>query len=118
MESLHTFQRSFFDILVTAMWCFLNGLRARIDSKKYNQPQMVSPSNIFWGDVAKNCFYSFKYRIENSKLKDWERDIQSQIYINSCICNQKTKFYNSGLTCLKVSLIGFVVYHIWLWFFI
>ncbi|MDF9761077.1 hypothetical protein OKW24_002850 [Peribacillus simplex] len=105
-------------LLVSAMWCFLSGLRAKIDPKKYHQPQMVSPSNIFWGDISKNNFYSYKYRVENYQIKDWEQDMQTQIYINSCICNQKTKFYNSGITCLKISLIGFVIYHIWLWFFL
>ena len=34
-------------LLVAAMWCFLNGLKAKINPRKYKQPHMVSSSNIF-----------------------------------------------------------------------
>lgn len=105
-------------LLALTMWCFLNGLRAKIDPKKYHQSQMISPSNIFWGDISKDSFYTYKYRLENSRITDWEKDMQTQIYINSCICQQKTTLYNIGITCLKISLIAFILYHLWLWFVI
>ena len=103
--------------LIIAMWCFLNGLKAKINPKKYLQPEMVSTSNIFFGDIAKRDFYTYKYKVENFQT-NWHLDMQTQIYINSCICNQKTKNYNCGIFLLKLSLIGFVIYHLWLWFFI
>lgn len=105
-------------LLVISLWFFLNGLKAKIDSKKYHQSQMVSLSNIFWGDISKNNFYSYKYRLEYRGDKDWKQDMMTQIYINSCICTQKSKLYNRGITTLKLSLICFVFYHIWIWFFI
>ncbi|ARK29667.1 hypothetical protein BkAM31D_07230 [Halalkalibacter krulwichiae] len=40
-------------LLVTSLWFFQNGLKAKINSKKYHQSQMVSPSNIFWGYIEK-----------------------------------------------------------------
>jgi hypothetical protein len=101
--------------LIVAFWCFLSGLRAKIDPVKYKQPQMVLPSNIFWGDISRGSFFSYKYRLENSQAKDWIKDMQTQVYINSCICARKSKFYNTGINSLKISIIGFVVYHIWLW---
>lgn len=105
-------------LLATTMWSFLAGLKAKNDSNKYHQPMMVKTSNIFWGSIAKHNFYSYKYRLEHLELDDWIIDMQTQIYINSCICEQKSKSYNRGITSLKLSLISFVAYHIWLWFFI
>jgi len=105
-------------LLTVAMWNFLNGLKAKIDSSKYHQPLMIQKSNIFWGNIAKYNFYSYKYRLVHSELEDWINDMQTQIYINSCICNQKVKFYNNGIFCLKISLLSFVLYHIWLWFLV
>ncbi|AND43191.1 MULTISPECIES: Pycsar system effector family protein [Cytobacillus] len=105
-------------LLVAAMWCFLNGLKAKINPRKYKQPHMVSSSNIFWGDISKHNYFSYKYRMDNSESNDWVKDMQTQIYINSCICAQKAKFYNIGIFCLKSALIGFLIYHIWMWFFL
>lgn len=105
-------------LLVLAMWYFLRGLKARINPKKFSQPQMVFPSNIFWGDIAKNDYFTYKYRLDHYGKVDWIEDMKTQIYINSSICNQKTNSYNCGINCLMFSLFSFVFYHLWLWFFI
>lgn len=105
-------------LLILSIWFFLRGLKAKIDSKNYKQSQMVSPSNIFWGDIAENDYFTYKYKLEHSEQIKWSEDMKTQIYINSCICSKKTKLYNFGINCLTFSLIGFVIYHIWFWFFI
>jgi hypothetical protein len=101
-------------LLLAAMWLFLTALKARINPEKYKEPGMVSPSNIFFGDISKGNFYTYKCRLENSQPNEWERDMQTQIYINSCICSKKAALYNWGITALRYALITFAAYYVWL----
>lgn len=98
------------------MWLFLTALKARIDPKKFKEPGMITPSNIFFGDISKGNFYTYKYRLENPQPNEWERDMQTQIYINSCICSKKASLYNKGIFCLKIALITFACFLFWFWF--
>lgn len=77
---------------------------ASVNIKKYRQQELTTDSLIFFGSIAKkSSFKEYKnmyYQITNiEKLND----LLSQVYINSCIAEQKYSNYNKGLT---FSIIG------------
>lgn len=82
-------------------------LRARLDPKIFQENGLITNSVLFFETIANRKFVDFltdqQRTATNNQL---DKDIDSQIFINSKICQLKFKHYN--LT-LKYCSIGFIV---------
>ncbi|WP_271397625.1 Pycsar system effector family protein [Salinicoccus roseus] len=104
--------------LIGAILCFLQALKGRINSKEYEQDDLVTNSLLHWGNIAGKKYTEFssefKERVDEEKILE---DFTSQIYINSLIVNTKFKCYNTGILLLIIGGIAFIILKICLLFY-
>lgn len=82
-------------------------LRARLDPKVFSENGLTTNSILFFESIANRKFVDFQADQENtSNANQLDNDIDSQVFINSKICQLKFKHYN--LT-LKYCSLGFIV---------
>lgn len=87
-------------------------LKARVNAAVYSQNLLNTQSNIFFLTIANNKYEDFIVNIKNENKTEFLDDLNSQVYINSCIASEKFTNYNKslsstflGLTCLIIFII-------------
>ncbi len=85
-------------------------LKARINPDLYSQNQLNTNSSVFFLTISKNRFEDFENRINNENKLAFLNDINSQVYINSCIATQKFINYNKSLNATFFGLISLIVF--------
>ena len=68
------------------------------------KPKINYVSLLFFGSISKMDRKEYFDKISKINQKQLTSDIKNQIYINSCICNKKFKFYNLAVDCLIISI--------------
>lgn len=87
-----------------------NTLRARINSDVYKQTGLITSSNSFFGTIAQKNFQDFEQATNSENEEEYLKDLNSQIFINSKIADEKFKHYNKSICWTFVSLGIFLVY--------
>jgi hypothetical protein len=85
-------------------------LKGRIDTKVYSQNGLNTDSNIFFGSISSKTFEVFQNESNNEDESTYLNDLNSQVYINSKIVNEKFKNYNKSLFWMMISLAIFILY--------
>lgn len=88
----------------------LLALVARLNPKIYKEKGLVLDSIFFFGSIASMDYEKFKNTLKDSDEAKIENDLDSQIFINSKICNLKFKYYNKAIMYLFFSLILVIIY--------
>lgn len=92
-------------------------LGAKTTLKKANK-DLKQNSKIYFWDIAKSNYETYKKSLLNLEEDTLKDDIISQIYINSCICKKKYMHYKLGLLFsligLAVFLILWILGYVWL----
>ena len=107
--SLHSF---ILLILISLYNAYLT-LRARLDPKIFNEPGLVTNSVLFFETIANRSFNDFQTdqptntNVNSTKL---DNDIDSQVFINSKICQLKFKHYNLTFKFCKFALVAGIIY--------
>jgi len=86
-----------FIVIVLSIYNFFQTLKGRINPNIYKQEGLNINSNIFFGTIANKEYLKFEEEVNNETKENFLKDINSQIFINSHIANQKFKFYNQSL---------------------
>lgn len=89
-----------------------NTLRARINSDVYEQTGLITSSNLFFGTIAQKNFQDFEQATNKESEEDYLKDLNSQIFINSKIADEKFKHYNKSICWTFISLGGFLLVNI------
>lgn len=95
-----------------SIWYLLKGLTAKFDIKKYKDKGIILDSNLFWGVIANKNFIEFNNKLEKLTETALLKDINSQTYINSVICNDKFTNYNAGLLNIKITVVFFIIFQL------
>lgn len=90
----------------------LKGLTASINIEEYKESGIIFKSNIFWGAILTKKFNEFNKELENQTEDMLLKDINSQTYINSIICNDKFKNYNKGIHNIEIAVICFIIFQV------
>lgn len=101
---------SFFISAVITLYNIYLTLIGRIDSKIYSQEKLNVNSNIFFGGISEKTFKDFETETNGENDDKYLNDINSQIFINSNIVNEKFKHYNRSLLWLLVTFGLFLIY--------
>ena len=101
---------AFFITSLITFYQIYSTLKGRIDAKVYQQKGLNTSSNIFFGSIASKSFEGFESESNNEDEPSYLNDINSQIYINSKIVDQKFKHYNKSLFWMFISLGLFILY--------
>ncbi len=97
---------------LTAIACLillLLALIGRVDNKCYKDHKLKTDSLLFFGSIANMSYSNYKEKCERESKGQLINDINSQIYINSQICNYKFKLYNYSI---KLLIISFIILYI------
>lgn len=94
---------SFVAILI-ALILLIFCLKANIDPKKFHQDGMTERSRIFFVSIAKMPYNDFI-----AASKEEERDLSTQVYINSAICTKKFNYYNKAIVWVLVAIPTFLL---------
>lgn len=101
---------SFLTLILMSLYNAYLTLRARLDPKIYAENGLSTNSVLFFETIANRKFIDFVTDQQNTtntaNTNQLDNDIDSQIFINSKICQLKFKHYN--LT-LKYCGIGFII---------
>ena len=100
---------SFLTLILVSLYNAYLTLRARLDPKIFKEKGLTTNSVLFFETIAKRKFVDFvtdQQNTTNTGTNQLDNDIDSQVFINSKICQLKFKHYN--LT-LKYCGIGFIV---------
>lgn len=94
---------------ISCLILLLLALIGRIDSKVYKEHKLKTNSLLFFGSIANMNYSSYKEKCEKESKGQLINDINSQIYINSKICDHKFKLYNYSIKLLISSFIIFFI---------
>lgn len=94
---------------ISCLILLLLALIGRIDSKVYREHKLKTNSLLFFGSIASMNYSSYKEKSEKESKGQLINDINSQIYINSKICDYKFKLYNYSIKLLISSFIIFCI---------
>ena len=94
---------------ISCLLLLLLALIGRIDSKVYKEHKLKTNSLLFFGSIANMNYSSYKEKCEKESKGQLINDINSQIYINSKICDYKFKLYNYSIKLLISSFIIFCI---------
>ncbi len=94
---------------ISCLILLLLALIGRIDSKVYKEHKLKTNSLLFFGSIANMNYSSYKEKCEKESKGQLINDINSQIYINSKICDYKFKLYNYSIKLLISSFIIFCI---------
>ena len=92
-----------------SMLYFLKAIRAKINPDEFDGSGIKKDSLLFFGSVANMEYKDYMKGICDQKNKDKLKDVYSQVYINSRICNQKFIYYNKGIDYSVVAIVIFVI---------
>ncbi|WP_341905536.1 hypothetical protein [Fluviicola taffensis] len=107
--SLYTFLIS----IIISLYNAYSTLRARLDPKIFQERGLVTNSVLFFETIANRSFSDFQtdqQTTTNANSSTLDDDIDSQIFINSKICQLKFKHYNLTLKYCKLALIAGLIY--------
>lgn len=94
--------------VVVGILFLLRVLIPKIDTKEFEDKEIVGDSLIFFSTIAKNkSFATYKAKIEDCSEGGLLDDMLSQIYICSLICEMKFRNYKTGLF---LSIMGFLLF--------
>lgn len=97
-------------VLITGIVFLIKVLLARIDSKIYEEPELVTDSILFFGSISsKPSYKDFQSEVLGMGKKEYLKDLLSQVYINSKIAHKKYLSYNTGVYLTIIGFISFVV---------
>lgn len=100
---------SMYLMAISCLILLLLALKGRIDGKIYKEHKLKTVSLLFFGSIANMNYSSYKEKCEKESEKELINDINSQIYINSKICDYKFKLYNLSIKLLISSFIIFCI---------
>jgi hypothetical protein len=101
---------AFFITSIITFYQIYSTLKGRIDPKVYQQNGLKTNSNVFFGSIALKTFLDFESESNNEDEPNFLNDINSQVYINSKIVDQKFKHYNKSLFWMFISLGILILY--------
>lgn len=87
-------------------------LRARLDPKVFNENGLSTNSVLFFETIANRKYVDFVSDQPNttSSTTILDNDIDSQIFINSKICQLKFKYYNLALKYCSLGFVSGLIY--------
>lgn len=85
-------------------------LKGRIDSNVYKQEGLQTKSNVYFGSIASKDFITFENESNNEDEVKYLNDLNSQVFINANIAEEKFKHYNKSLFWMFISLGVFMFY--------
>lgn len=94
---------------ISCLILLLLALKGRVNSKIYREHKLKTFSLLFFGSIANMNYSSYKEKCEKESEGELINDINSQIYINSKICDYKFKLYNCSIKLLISSFIIFCI---------
>ncbi len=104
---------SFIILSLISLYNAFSSLRARLDPKVFQEPRLTTNSVLFFETIANRNFNNFlidQQGTTNINSNSLDNDIDSQIFINSKICQLKFKYYNLTLRFVKLAFISGLVY--------
>lgn len=107
--SLYTFMI----LILLSLYNAYSTLRARLDPKIFREPGLVTNSVLFFETIANRSFSDFQadqLLKTNGNSTTLDNDIDSQVFINSKICQLKFKHYNMTLKYCKLAVIAGLIY--------
>lgn len=87
---------------------FFENKKSKLKNKKYEQ--LVENSLIYFKSIQNNSYKEYENKLLGFSSEEQMKDIISQIYINSSICNKKYERYKKGYNCLLIGFISFFVF--------
>jgi hypothetical protein len=101
---------AFIFLIVLSLYNAYSTLSARLDPKIFKEPGLTLNSVLFFETIAKRKFTDFitdQSGVTNINSNSLNNDIDSQVFINSKICQLKFKHYNLALKyCKYAFMIG------------
>lgn len=94
----------FITAIIITIYNIYQTLRGRINPNIYKQRRLKTNSNIFFGTIVSKSYSDFENQITNESKSTFLKDLNSQIYINSNIADNKFKHYNNSIMWLIISL--------------
>ncbi len=104
---------SFILLILISLYNAYSTLRARLDPKIFNEQGLVTNSVLFFETIANRSFNDFQtdqLTTPNINSTTLDNDIDSQVFINSKICQLKFKHYNLTLKYCKFALVAGLIY--------
>ena len=104
---------SFIILILISLYNAYLTLRARLDPKIFQEPGLVTNSVLFFETIANRSFNDFQtdqQMTTNVNSPALDNDIDSQVFINSKICQLKFKHYNLTLKYCKFALVTGLIY--------
>ena len=92
---------------ISCLILLIMALKGKVNSKIYKEHKLKTNSLLFFGSIAKMNYSEYKEKCERDN--QLINDINSQIYINSKICDYKFKLYNYSIKLLIISFIVFCI---------
>lgn len=99
--------------IIISLYNAYSTLRARLDPIIFQENGLVTNSVLFFESIANRSFSDFQtdqQRTTNLNSNALDNDIDSQVFINSKICQLKFKHYNMTLKYCKLALITGLIY--------
>lgn len=104
---------AFIFLIVLSLYNAYSTLRARLDPKAFKEPGLTLNSVLFFETIAKRKFSDFisdQSGVTNVNSNSLDNDIDSQVFINSKICQLKFKHYNLALKYCKFAFVVGLIY--------
>ncbi len=92
---------------IFGLGCVLKVLGVQLDFS--SEPGLDRDSKIFFKHISRNSYLCYKQKLLTSTEDNLINDITSQIYINSCICSDKYRYYKRGLSWSLWGIFSFIV---------
>lgn len=97
-------------LILAGCVCWITVLFARVNPNEFSNRGIKSDSLIFFSSIAKHkSLSSYKQNLEKCETSQMEKDLISQIYICSIICDKKFKYYKLGLFLALIGSALFVM---------
>lgn len=104
---------SFVVLTAISLYNAYSALRARLDPKVFLEPGLTTNSVLFFETIANRKFTDFltdQIGTTNINSTTLDNDIDSQVFINSKICQLKFKHYNLALKYCKLAFVVGLIY--------
>lgn len=99
-----------FFLLLISLFNIYKTLKARLSSEVFDESGLKTNSLMFFETIAKRKYVDFVNDQKNLSEEEINNQIDSQIFINSKICQTKFKHYNIALKYCCLSLIPLFIY--------
>ena len=104
---------SLYTFIIFSLFSLYNSylaLRARLNPKVYTENGVTENSILFFETIANRKFGDFITDQQTTTNNQLNNDIDSQVFINSKICQLKFKYYNLTLKYCGISFLFGIVY--------